>query len=132
MTGEPVVKARNPREQNDTAFIKVARVTTVIVSILGLALLLDIAATVLLVRSTVVTPPQKALQLAFTWAAPFVGSIIVIAVLRETIGTHQPRRESSAGDVWLPGIGPESAGQHAHHGDGGGDVGHGGDAGGHQ
>jgi galactitol-specific phosphotransferase system IIC component len=52
---------------------------------LGLAVLLDIAATVVIVGSTVSTPLQKAFQLAFTWAVPFVGSIIVIAVLKETI-----------------------------------------------
>jgi hypothetical protein len=98
---------------------------------LGLAVLLDVIATVLLVRSTVTTPLQKSLQLVFTCAVPFVGSIIVIAILRETISTPRARRASGAGDVWIPGIGPESESHGGHHGEhsGGGDVGHGGDAG---
>jgi hypothetical protein len=131
MIGGPAAKAGNPCEQHKAALARVAQVTTVIVSILGLAVLLDVAATVLLVRSTVATPLQKALQLAFAWVVPFVGPIIIIAVLKETIATPRSRRESGAGDVWLPGIGPESGGHHAHHGDGGSDLGHGGDVGGH-
>lgn len=108
---------------------------TIIITLvtLGLAVLLDVAATVLIIRSTVATPLQKALQLASSWAIPFVGSIIVIAVVKETIDSPQSRRGSSSSDAWLPGNGPESegtGGHHGHHG-GGGDVGHGGDVGGH-
>lgn len=109
------------------------RLTTVVASILGLALLLDIAATVMLVRSTYPTRIQKILQIVFIWAIPFIGSIVVIAVLRETVANPRSRPGSGAGDVWLPGIGPgseSSGGHHSHHG-GGGDVGHGGDGGGH-
>jgi len=50
--------------------------TVVALAALGSAVLLDVVATVLLVRSPVATPLQKALQLMFTWAVPFVGSII--------------------------------------------------------
>jgi hypothetical protein len=103
--------------------------TAIIASVaLGLAvLLLDVIATVLLGRSTVATPRQKALQLVFIWAIPFLGSIVVIAILRETISTPRGRLSSGAGDQWFPGIGPESEhrghlGEHS----GGGDVGHGG------
>jgi hypothetical protein len=98
---------------------------------LGLAVLLDVVATVLVVRSTVATPLQKTLQLVFTWAIPIVGSIIVIAVLKETISIPRARLRSGSGDVWLPGIGPESESSGGHHGahGGGGDVGHGGDGG---
>lgn len=99
---------------------------------LGLAvLLLDVIATVLLVRSTVATPRQKALQLVFIWAIPFLGSIVVIAILRETISTPRGRLSSGSGDQWFPGFGPESEPHRGHHGEhsGGGDVGHGGDGG---
>jgi hypothetical protein len=78
-----------------------ARVTAVIASItLGLAVLLDVTATVLIVRSTVATTLQKILQLVLIWAIPFVGSIIVIAVVKETIGTprsHHLPVDSSRG-----------------------------------
>jgi hypothetical protein len=98
---------------------------------LGLAVLLDIAATVVIVGSTVSTPLQKAFQLAFTWAVPFVGSIIVIAVLKETIASPRARLSPGSADEWLSGIGPESEASGGHHGGhgGGGDVGHGGDGG---
>ena len=106
--------------------------TTVIASVaLGLLVLLDVVATVLLVRSTVATPLQKALQLVFIWAIPFVGSIIVIAILRETNSTSRARLASGSGDEWFPGIGAESEPHRGHHGEhsGDGDFGHGGDAG---
>ena len=109
-----------------------ASMATVIASItLGLAALLDVIATVLLVRSTVATPRQKALQLVVIWLIPFVGSIIVIAILRETTSTRRARLASGSADEWLPGSGPESESHPGHHGEhgGGGDVGHGGDTG---
>jgi hypothetical protein len=56
----------------------------------------------LLVRSTMVTRLQKSLQLVFIWAIPFVGSIIVIAILRETISAPRARLASGSGDEWLP------------------------------
>jgi uncharacterized membrane protein YgcG len=102
---------------------------TVIASvILGSVVLLDAVATVLLIRSSVPTPVQKTLQLVFIWIVPLVGSIAVIAILRETILT--PRRHlgsGSSGNEGLLGIGPESESFRGHHGDhgGGGDVGHG-------
>jgi hypothetical protein len=98
---------------------------------LGLAVLLDVIATVLLIRSTIATPLQKALQLAFIWAIPLIGSIIVIAILRETMSTPRACLAPGSGDEWLPGIGPESESHRGHHGEhsGGGDFGHGGDAG---
>jgi hypothetical protein len=99
---------------------------------LGLALLLNVAASLLLLRSTVATPVQKALQLVFVWAVPFVGSIIVIAVLKETVSNPRSRRDfCSTSEVWLPGIGPDSGSAGAHHLEhtGSSEAGHGGDAG---
>ena len=107
--------------------------TAIIASVaLGLAvLLLDVTATVLLVRSAVATPRQKALQLVFIWAIPFLGSIVVIAILREPISTPGGRVSSGSGEQWLAGIGPESDSHRGHHGEhsGGDNFGHGGDAG---
>ena len=104
---------------------------TVVASIaLGLAVLLDVVATVLLVRSDTVTPPQRVLQLIFTWAVPFIGSIIVIAIQKETAFVSSGSFQSgSSADVWLPGIGPRSETHRGDHGGHGGDIGHGGDAG---
>jgi hypothetical protein len=56
---------------------------TVVASVaLGFTIPLNLVATVMVVRSDFETPLQKALQLIFAWAVPFVGSIIVIAVRR--------------------------------------------------
>jgi hypothetical protein len=84
------------------------------------------------VRAEFGSPLQKAIQLVFAWVVPFVGSIIIIAVLRATL----PKRErcfdsGSLGSSWMPGIGPESESALGHHsqGESGGDGGHGGDAG---
>jgi hypothetical protein len=107
---------------------------TVVASIgLGMVVLLNLVATVMLVRSDFETPLQKVLQLVFAWAIPIVGSIIVIAVLKGARSDRKPRFGSgSSGDVWLPGMGPEPegpAGHHSGHGESSGDAGHGGDAG---
>jgi hypothetical protein len=96
-------------------------------------ILLDIVATVLLARSDVATPLQKALQLIFIWVVPFIGAIIVVALLRETHSVGKLRDGPDAmGRTWLSGIGPESGdagGFHHGHDAGGGGVGHGGDGG---
>ena len=96
--------------------------------ILGSVVLLDVVATVLLIRSSVPTPVQKTLQVVFIWIVPLIGSIAVIAILKETISTPRRHRGSgSSGNEGLPGIGPESESFRGHHGDhgGGADVGHG-------
>jgi hypothetical protein len=100
--------------------------------LLGLALLLNVAASLLLLSSTVATPVQKVLQLVFVWAVPFVGSIIVTAVLKETASNPRFRRDfGSTSEVWLPGIGPDSssAGAHRLEYTGSSEAGHGDDAG---
>jgi hypothetical protein len=43
--------------------------------------LLNLVATVMLVRSDFLTPSQKLLQLLFVWVVPFVGSILAIAII---------------------------------------------------
>jgi hypothetical protein len=99
-------------------------VTLVASVALGFTILLNLVATVMVVRSDFETPLQKALQLIFAWVVPFIGSIIVIAVRRSLRSDTKSRFASgSSGDTWLPGSGPESDGY-------GGDAGHGGDAGG--
>lgn len=105
-------------------------IITVVASVMIVsALTLDVVASVCLVRSPVPTFFQKSLQLMFIWILPFIGAIIVVAVLLEAGYKLKPRDQSeSAGDVWLPGIGPDSGAHHGHDG-GGGDVGHGGDPG---
>ena len=104
---------------------------TVVASVgLALVVLLNLVATVLIVRSDFETPLQKVLQLIFVWLIPLVGSTIVIAVLKAGRSDRKPRFDSGAsGDVWMPGMGPESEGGRGHHGEGSGYSGHGGDAG---
>ncbi len=109
--------------------------TTVVASVvLALVVLLNLVATVMLVRSDFETPLQKALQLALVWIVPCVGSIIVIAVLRGARYDHKLGFASdSVANADLPGTGPMSegfGGHHGGHGEGWGDVGHGGDGGG--
>jgi hypothetical protein len=100
--------------------------TVVASGALTLAVLLNLVATVMLVRSDFETPLQKVLQLVFAWVVPYVGSIIVIAVLRGARSDNKPRFASDAsGDTWLPGIGPNSDRD-----EGGGDPGNGGHGGG--
>jgi hypothetical protein len=96
--------------------------------ILGSVVTLDFVATMLLIRSSVPTRVQKTLQLLFIWIVPLVGSIAVIAILKENIST--PKRDLGsvyAGNEGLPGVGPALESFRGHHGDhgGGGDVGHG-------
>jgi hypothetical protein len=106
-----------------------------VVAAIGLALmvLLNVAATVFIVRSDFETPLQKVLQFIFAWLIPLVGSTIVIAVLQGARSHRKPRFDSGAsGDVWMPGMGPEpegARGHHGGHGDGSGYAGHGSDAG---
>jgi hypothetical protein len=107
-------------------------VTAIVWIGLGTVATLDLVATVLVIRSSVLTSVQKTLQLMFTWVVPFIGSIIVIAVVKETLSNPRSCREfGPSSEVWLPGIGPESGGAGGHHDGhiGSGDVGHGGNAG---
>jgi uncharacterized membrane protein YgcG len=101
---------------------------------LALALLLNLVATAFIVHSECGSAIQKAIQLIITWGIPFVGSIIIIAVLRATRPERKRRFDSgSSGNSWMPGVVPESESGHGHHhghGESGGDGGHGGDAGG--
>jgi hypothetical protein len=101
--------------------------------VLGSMVLLNIAATTLLARSNVATPLQKTAQVIFIWVVPFIGSIIVIALLKETNSIGKvPEGPDAMGRTWLPGIGLESGdsgGYHHGHGGGSGETGHGGDGG---
>jgi hypothetical protein len=56
---------------------------------LALALLLNLVATAFIVHSECGSAIQKAIQLIITWGIPFVGSIIVVAVLKARL----PRRK---------------------------------------
>jgi hypothetical protein len=101
---------------------------------LGLTVLLNFVATIMLSRSDFETPIQKVLQYSFIWIIPFVGSIIVIAVVKSAHSRHKFRFDSDSGEgIWLPGIGTDSGSigvHHSGHGESGSsDVGHGGDVG---
>jgi hypothetical protein len=115
-----------------TSPLRRGRMAAVVASVaIASVVLLNLVATVMLVRSDFLTPLQRVLQLAFVWAVPFIGSIVVIAVLRGARSYHKPRFASDAsGNAWLPGSGPQSeafSGHHGGHGEGGGDAGDGDD-----
>jgi hypothetical protein len=99
---------------------------------LGLAAVLSLVATKMLIHSDFESRFQKSAQMILIWVLPFVGAILVIAVLSQSNSrlTH-PRNSSDGGDTWMLGMGPEShreSGHHSHSGDGG-HGGHGGDGG---
>jgi hypothetical protein len=103
---------------------------------LGLALVLSLVATKILIRSDFESRFQKSAQMILIWVIPFVGAILVIAVLSQSkVRQMRPLNGSEGGASWMPGMGPESSresGQHSHwgdsgHGGHGGGGGHGGD-----
>ena len=93
-------------------------------------ILLNLVATVCLLRSDVYTTSQKTLQAIFVWLLPLIGAIWVISVWahdRKSAARDTFRNEEGP---WLPGVGPES--DSVHRGDsfgGSGHEGHGGDGG---
>jgi hypothetical protein len=100
---------------------------------LGLAVLLNLVATVMLARSDFETPLQRVLQMVLIWAIPFIGSIMVIAVSKAAYFDRRPHSDSaSPGDGWIPGsdvaLGRDT-GHHGSYGEHSGFEGHGGDAG---
>jgi len=101
---------------------------------LSIVVLLNLVATVMLVRSDFDTRIQKALQLVFVWAIPIVGSIFVIAVLKFVGSDRKHLGSGSSDDAGFSGVGvgvgsEGCSHQHGGHGDSSGDVGHGGDSG---
>jgi hypothetical protein len=99
---------------------------------LGLAVILSLVATKMLIRSDFESRFQKSAQMILIWVIPFVGAILVIAVLSQSkVRLTRPLNGSKGGDTWMPGMGPESSresGHHSHWGDSG-HGGHGGDGG---
>jgi hypothetical protein len=107
--------------------------TTIAVSILLLtaAVVLNLVATVCVMRSTIYSTMQKTLQLALVWVIPFVGAIFVLSVwAHDRISASRDAVRYDEGP-WMLGIGPE--GEHRHYGDNFGEGGshdsHGGDTG---
>jgi hypothetical protein len=96
------------------------------------AVVLNLVATVCLMRSAVYSAPQKMLQMVLVWVIPLVGAIFVLSVWAHDrkSASRDPVRYGEG--PWLPGIGPKN--EHRHHGDGVGESGshdgYGGDAGG--
>ena len=81
--------------------------------IFGGLLALDVAASWIVVRSNSVTPRQKALQLAFIWAVPLLGAATAWLVHKSTRTNLDSRITGDAStSTWMPGIGPESPGEH--------------------
>jgi hypothetical protein len=110
---------------------------TILASIaLGLAAILNVVATTMLIRSDFESRFQKAAQMVLIWVLPVVGAILVIAVLRNSTTVWKPPPSSDAtgassfpgsdGDLNRP-SGNQSDPWGGSGGDGhGGDVGHGG------
>jgi hypothetical protein len=103
---------------------------------LGFAVILSLVATKMLIRSDFESRFQKSAQMILIWVVPFVGAILVIAVLSQSkVRLTRPLNGSEGGDTWMPGMGPESSRGSSHdshwgdsgHGGHGGAGGHGGD-----
>jgi hypothetical protein len=76
------------------------------------AVVLNLVATVRLMRSAVYSASQKALQLAVIWVIPLIGAILVLSVSAHDRKSRAPVRYDEG--PWLPGIGPEN--DHGKHG----------------
>jgi hypothetical protein len=99
---------------------------------LGLGVLLNLVATVMLARSDFETPLQKVLQFVLIWVVPFIGSIMVIAVSKAAYFDRKPHPNSDvSGSGWIPGSDVVLGRDTSHHsyGEHSGFDGHGGDAG---
>jgi hypothetical protein len=95
----------------------VTALATALVSVaLGAALLLNVLATILLIRSEYLTRTQKAAQAALNWLLPLVGSIVVIAVLRNpgTDRDSSPEVTRSIDGAWLVSSTPDADTFHSH------------------
>ena len=105
---------------------------TILASItFGLTAILNVVATTMLTRSNFESRFQKSAQMILIWLVPFVGAILVIAVLSQSNARLKPISNSDANANSIPGIGPESSrdsGHQSHWGDSG-YGGHGGDGG---
>ncbi len=87
--------------------------------LLTVVTILNLVATVCLMRSGVYSGSQKTLQLGLVWLVPLVGAILVLSVWahdRNSAARDPARHEEGP---WLPGIGPES--DHGHRGESFGD-----------
>jgi hypothetical protein len=102
---------------------------------LGLGVLLNLVATVMLARSDFETPLQKVLQIVLIWVVPFIGSIMAIAVSKAAHFDRKPHPNSGAsGSGGIPGgdvalgrdRGHHNYGEHSGFDGHGGDTGHGG------
>jgi high-affinity Fe2+/Pb2+ permease len=107
--------------------------TTIAVSILlmTVAVVLNLVATICVMRSTIYITMQKMLQLALVWMIPFAGAIFVLSVWAHDRASASRDAVRYDEGLWMPGIGPE--GEHRYHGDNFGEAGshdsHGGDTG---
>jgi hypothetical protein len=84
-----------------------------VAAIVGIALLLAISASVLIVRSNFGSRRLKMLQFLFVWLIPFIGPMVAIIIMRSTSRGHDSLTQSDAADEnRLPGIGLESIRDH--------------------
>jgi hypothetical protein len=79
-------------------------VATILASIaFGLAAILNVVATTMLTRSNFESRFQKSAQMIFIWLVPFVGAILVIAVLSQSNARLSPFSNSDANANSIPG-----------------------------
>jgi hypothetical protein len=102
---------------------------TITLALLSVFAILNITASVCLIRSRVYSSTQKALQIILVWLIPLVGATVVLSVWAHDRKTSSRDPVHSGEGPWLPGIGPMSDSSHptnsfgdggAHGGDGGG------------
>ena len=67
-----------------------------VTAILTLLVVLNVIATVYVFRSDFTFPFQKITQLLLTWLVPFLGPVLVIAILSHTRPTRDPPYDPAA------------------------------------
>lgn len=68
---------------------------------LALLVILNLVATVCVFRSDFLSPMQKAAQLLLVWLVPFVGAILVIAILSNSRPARDPTYDENSANQYL-------------------------------
>lgn len=82
--------------------------TSAVILIVAVVTLLNLIASVCLLRSDVYSGIQKALQFMLIWVVPLVGASVVLIVWAHDRQSESRDPVNSGEGPWLPGIGPIS------------------------
>jgi Phospholipase_D-nuclease N-terminal len=79
-----------PRRSISSLGVKMKPAFVLATASLTLLAVLNVVATVYVLRSDFTSPSQKVAQLLLTWFVPFVGSVLVISILANTRPARDP------------------------------------------